>query len=65
MPYYEVGEHQLFYRWDGLEEGPVLVLSHSLGTSSELWKPQVDALGGQFRILLYDHRGHGLSWTPV
>ena len=29
-----------------------------------MWKPQIEALGKQFRILRYDHRGHGQSSFP-
>jgi len=37
----------------------VLVLSASLGTSSAMWEPQMAAFTGQFRVLRYEHRGHG------
>jgi pimeloyl-ACP methyl ester carboxylesterase len=40
---------------------PVVVLGNSLGTTRELWEPQVGALGGRFRLLRYEHRGHGGS----
>lgn len=39
----------------------VLMFACSLGTSLELWEPQVKALSSHFRILRYDYRGHGLS----
>ena len=55
---------QLAYRWAGLSAGPVLVLSHSLGASSDMWQRQVDAFGGHFRLLIPDHRGHGRSPVP-
>lgn len=64
MPFLERDGRRLQYRWDGLEDGPVLVLSHSLGASLEMWEPQVAALGQRFRILRYDHRGHGRSGLP-
>jgi 3-oxoadipate enol-lactonase/4-carboxymuconolactone decarboxylase len=51
----------LGYRFDGPEDGPVLVLSNSLGTTMELWNAQVAAFMGYFRVLRYDHRGHGDS----
>lgn len=55
---------RLHYRWAGLENGPVLMLSHSLGTASDLWATQEATLGERYRLLLYDHRGHGESSTP-
>ena len=49
---------------DGPEGAPVLVLGSSLGTTSELWRPQVGALRRHFRVLHYEHRGHGGSPAP-
>jgi 3-oxoadipate enol-lactonase len=43
---------------------PVLVLGNSLGTTGELWQPQLAALGARFRLLRYEHRGHGGSPAP-
>jgi 3-oxoadipate enol-lactonase len=43
---------------------PVLVLGNSLGTTRELWQPQLAALGARFRLLRYEHRGHGGSTAP-
>jgi 3-oxoadipate enol-lactonase len=42
----------------------VLVLPSSLGTTRELWDAQVDALAEDFRVLRYEHRGHGASPAP-
>jgi 3-oxoadipate enol-lactonase len=43
---------------------PVLVLGNSLGTTGELWRPQLAALAARFRLLRYEHRGHGGSPAP-
>jgi len=43
---------------------PVLVLGNSLGTTSELWEPQLGPLSRRFRVLRYEHRGHGRSAAP-
>jgi 3-oxoadipate enol-lactonase len=48
----------------GNTSGPVVLLSHSLATSLDLWSPQLAALEPQFRILRYDTRGHGASDAP-
>ena len=40
---------------------PTLVLVHGWVETSELWHRQVAALSDEFRIVTYDHRGHGLS----
>jgi 3-oxoadipate enol-lactonase len=42
-------------------DGPPLVLSASLGTTHRLWDPNVAALGTRFRVVRYDHPGHGES----
>ena len=54
----------LQYRVDGPSDAPVLVLSHALGLSMAMWDPQVAALSRAFRVLRYDHRGHGGSPVP-
>lgn len=46
---------------DGDATAPALVLSNSLGTTLEMWKPQVPALSQAFRVIRYDTRGHGGS----
>ncbi|HKT00012.1 MAG TPA: 3-oxoadipate enol-lactonase [Rugosimonospora sp.] len=43
---------------------PVLVLGGSLGTTLDMWQPLLDELGGGYRVLRYDHRGHGGSPVP-
>jgi 3-oxoadipate enol-lactonase len=61
MPKVEVNGARLYYTLSGAEEGPVLMMSNSLGTTLEMWQPQLAALGSCFRILRYDMRGHGNS----
>ena len=61
MPKVEVNGARLYYTLSGAEEGPVLMMSNSLGTTLEMWQPQLAALGSCFRILRYDMRGHGKS----
>ena len=53
-----------FHRFDGPEDAPVLLLSNSLGTTHEMWEPQLAALTQHFRVLRYDRRGHGQSAVP-
>jgi 3-oxoadipate enol-lactonase len=49
---------------EGPPGAPVVVLGNSLGTTRELWEPQAGALGRRFRLLRYEHRGHGGSPAP-
>ena len=50
-----------YSRLDGPADAPVVVLSNSLGTTLEMWEPQVPALSERFAVLRYDHPGHGTS----
>jgi len=55
----EPGLPPLAARIDGPPDAPVLVLGNSLGTSSALWDRQLPALAGRFRLVRYEHPGHG------
>ncbi len=44
---------------DGPDGAPVLVLGNSLGTSRDCWGLSVPLLARHFRLLRYEHRGHG------
>lgn len=46
---------------DGDPAAPALILSNSLGTTLEMWTPQVAAFAERFRLIRYDTRGHGGS----
>jgi 3-oxoadipate enol-lactonase len=50
---------------EGAPDAPVLVLSGSLGSTLEMWRPQMAALTQQFRVIRIDHRGHGGSPVPA
>jgi len=45
----------------GPADKPVLVFANSLGTDFRIWRDVIVRLAGDFAILLYDKRGHGLS----
>ncbi|MFJ4655751.1 3-oxoadipate enol-lactonase [Nocardia sp. NPDC088792] len=50
------------YAEDGPRTGRPVVLSGSLGSDLRMWEPQLAALtGAGFRVVRYDHRGHGDS----
>lgn len=61
MPFFNLNNTRLFYRLEGREGLPVLVLSHSLGCDHEMWAPQMPDLLEHFQVLRYDTRGHGAS----
>ena len=58
------GTVELHHRIQGPEDAPVLVLANSLGTTLEMWDAQAPALGEKYRLVRYDHRGHGGSPVP-
>lgn len=45
-------------------DAPVLVLAGSLGTTTAMWEPQLPDLVSRFRVVRFDHRGHGRSPSP-
>ncbi|MFG3436721.1 4-carboxymuconolactone decarboxylase [Nonomuraea sp. NPDC047897] len=51
----------LHHRVDGPADGPLLVLGPSLGTTMDVWRPQLPALTASWRVLRYDLPGHGGS----
>ena len=52
---------RLAWRFDGPVDAPVLLLSNSLGTTIEMWAPQIAVWARRFNVLRYDSRGHGDS----
>jgi 3-oxoadipate enol-lactonase len=53
------------YRFDGPENGPVVMLSNSLMSNYTMWDPQMAVLTKTFRVLRYDTRGHGQTDAPA
>lgn len=64
MPFITVNQTRIFYRLEGKDGLPVIVLSHSIGTDHAMWAPQVPDLTQQFQVLRFDTRGHGASESP-
>ena len=40
------------------------MLIHGVGLNKQVWHPQLDALGGKYRVIAYDTLGHGNSRIP-
>ncbi len=54
----------LHYRLDGASNGAPLVFINSLGCDLRIWEPVVAHWMGDYRMIFYDKRGHGLSDAP-
>jgi 3-oxoadipate enol-lactonase/4-carboxymuconolactone decarboxylase len=61
MPLLEIAGARHYYRLEGPDNAPVLILAHSLGCDHSQWDPQAAHLESHFRVLRYDIRGHGAS----
>jgi 3-oxoadipate enol-lactonase len=49
---------------EGARSGATVVLASSLGTTLQMWDPQVPTLASGRRVVRYDARGHGRSPVP-
>lgn len=61
MPEVQINGVTLHFDVRGPVGAPPAVFSNSLGTTRQMWAPQIAAMAGRFRCLSYDTRGHGLS----
>lgn len=64
MAFAELNGIVLHYVDEGPRDAPVVAFSNSLGTDFRIWDGVVAELGGSFRTIRYDKRGHGLSTCP-
>lgn len=64
MPVFNNKDITLNYATFGNKDKPALLFSNSLGTSYQMWQPQIDALQSDYFIICYDTRGHGQSAVP-
>lgn len=57
----KLNDHTIDYEVDGPSDGLPIVFIHGFPFSKEMWKPQVDTLKNDYRLITYDVRGHGRS----
>jgi 3-oxoadipate enol-lactonase/4-carboxymuconolactone decarboxylase len=65
MAFIQTEGARIYYRLDGRDDRPVLMLAHSLGVDHGMWDPQMPDLLEHVRVLRFDLRGHGASDAPV
>ena len=46
------------------EDGYPIVLAHGITCAIRVWAYQIAELAGNFRVIAFDHRGHGRSGIP-
>ena len=64
MQIIDVNGVKLHYADEGNPNGYPVVFSNSLGTDFRLWNRVTSLMPGNFRLIRYDKRGHGLSSCP-
>jgi 3-oxoadipate enol-lactonase/4-carboxymuconolactone decarboxylase len=65
MPFVTSDQHKTYYRDQGRDDRPVIILSHSLGCDHGMWDAQTADLLPHFRVVRYDTRGHGATSTSA
>lgn len=64
MPFSNCEDVRIYWRLEGADHRPPLVLLNSIGTDLSLWDACVPHLLPAFRLLRIDTRGHGASDAP-
>jgi 3-oxoadipate enol-lactonase len=55
---------ELHHTIEGPDDAPILLLGNSLGSTTAMWDPQIADLTRTWRVVRFDHRGHGQSPVP-
>lgn len=61
MPFVPVPGGEIYWKLEGSDNNPPLILLNSIGTDMDLWDPTLPALRKGFAVLRIDTRGHGAS----
>jgi 3-oxoadipate enol-lactonase len=64
MPHLRVNGVNIYYEWQGLSAGPLVILNNGVFMSTASWAYQLPALVKGYRVLTYDMRGQGRSEHP-
>ncbi|TAJ27341.1 3-oxoadipate enol-lactonase [Bosea sp. (in: a-proteobacteria)] len=64
MPFAASSGARIYWKLEGAEDRPALVLLNSIGTDMSLWDAAMPGLLASFRTLRIDTRGHGASDAP-
>lgn len=61
MPFTTAGGARIYWKRDGADNAPPLILLNSIGTDMDLWDGALPALRRRFSVLRIDAPGHGAS----
>ena len=64
MPFAASSGARIYWKLEGAEDSPALVLLNSIGADMSLWDAAMPGLLASFRTLRIDTRGHGASDAP-
>lgn len=53
------------YEEYGAADAPPLVLAHGYTASLDMWREQIPAFSANYRVVIYDTRGHGRTTAPA
>jgi len=62
MPEVDTGEVKIYYEEKG--SGPPIVFLHGFTLDRRMWRRQVEYFADDYRVIVYDSRGHGKSSCP-
>ena len=65
MAFTRIDGELVHWRESGPREAAAVVLVNSLGTDFRIWDEVAAALAREWRVVVYDKRGHGLSEVPA
>jgi len=60
MPFAKASGHDLYYEDSG-GRNPAVIFSHGFLLDHSMWDAQVRELAGDYRCIVWDERGHGMS----
>ena len=61
MAMIEIAGEPFHVQLDGRDDAPPLLVSNSLSSDMSMWDDQVPVWAERYRVIRYDHRGHGQS----
>lgn len=65
MAFVHTGGGRIYWKLEGEDGAPALVLLNSIGTDMDLWDPLLPTLRAHHALLRIDTRGHGASDAPL